>query len=103
MTLTGEELVKIAAAPESLKGPLLAVLDGAKVEKDPLADTVTIGEIMGDFGKSRASVWRILRRGNIEPKMIYQGLKRYDARAVQEAFAYRGRIHHRGTEGTEKE
>ena len=99
MTLTGEELVKLAAAPDSRKGAMLAALDGGEVVRDVTAGTETIEQIMESLGKSRATVYRVLKAAGVKPRLTYKGRKRYDSDEVTRAFA--GRMEKERMERTE--
>lgn len=86
MTLTGEVLVKLAAAPEERLTAVLAILDGARVPKDPLAGTLTLAEIMDRWNLSRATVYRKFTRAGIREVGTFGGVKKYAEKDVERAL-----------------
>ena len=87
MTLLGEVLVKLAAAPEERLPAVLAVLDGKGTPLEIVpAETWTIQEIMAEFGKSRATVFRKMTAAGVDALVTFQGLKRYSREDVRRAM-----------------
>lgn len=83
MTLTGDVLEKLAAAPEEALPRVLAALD----EPDTLPPTWTLADIQAKFGISRPTIWRRLKCAGLEPVCVLGGIKRYNRQGVLTAIA----------------
>lgn len=98
MTLTEPMLVKLAAAPEDRMSAVLAALDGVPQEIQPVKigaatdGKVRIEDAMAEYGLSRSTVGRKLKRAGIRETMILGGYKWYEPADMKRAIERRAAI-----------